>query len=169
MNQYSPRAKPASEAGETSDLAGDLLAVLTTLTFLLRREAASASPLSLSQAQVLRVLQDCKSRSVTELASDLWSSQPSVTALLDRMERDGLVARRESQLDRRRVEVVATDQGRRLLGVVADSRRDALALRVAVLDGAERGALAQALPALERLVAIWRAADPAVGAAGERQ
>jgi len=70
---------------------------------------------------------------------------PSMCRMVDRLERDGLVARRPSPGDRRAVNVHLTDAGRALAGAGA-----AVAARIddevfAVLDDAERAVLADML------------------------
>lgn len=89
---------------------------------------------------------------VTELARVEGVSQPAMTQLVARMESEGLVARETPEGDRRSVFVSVTDRGRDVL----EQRR---ARRIAFLDDLLRGlgredraAIANALPALERLV-----------------
>jgi DNA-binding MarR family transcriptional regulator len=89
---------------------------------------------------------------VTELARAEGVSQPAMTQLVARMEGEGLVVRETPEGDRRSVFVSVTDHGREML----EQRR---ARRVAFLDGLLRGlgpddraAIANALPALERMV-----------------
>jgi DNA-binding MarR family transcriptional regulator len=89
---------------------------------------------------------------VTELARAEGVSQPAMTQLVARMESEGLVIRTTREGDRRSVFVSVTDRGREVL----DERR---ARRVAFLDdllqglaAEDRAAIANALPALERLV-----------------
>jgi DNA-binding MarR family transcriptional regulator len=55
---------------------------------------------------------------IGDLASHLGVREPTVTATVDRAERDGLVARRRNPADRRVVVVGLTDQGRELVGTL---------------------------------------------------
>lgn len=149
-------------------LAEELHDVLSSLTLLLRRDGRQGVPISLTQAQALRVLEDYGDRSVSELAADLWTSQPAATTLVDRMERDGLVRRGEGEADRRRVSVTATEEGRRLLALVGERRRAALASALALLEGQEREEVAAAMAALAHLVALWRGGDLVAGTTSAR-
>lgn len=78
--------------------------------------------LSLPQYRLLTFL-ELQGRMASKLADDLAVSRPSVTALADGLVARGLVERRSSLLDRRRVEHVLTDAGRGLLAE-ADARLD---------------------------------------------
>ncbi len=61
--------------------------------------------------------------SVGDLAERLQQSYPTVTGILDRLEREGLVERRRDPENRRVVRVRLTDQGRALLEELLERRR----------------------------------------------
>jgi DNA-binding MarR family transcriptional regulator len=63
--------------------------------------------------RVLASLVGKDNETVTGLASTCLLQQPTMTKLLDRMERDGLVTRAQDQRDRRLVRVGLTDLGSR--------------------------------------------------------
>ena len=86
-----------------------------------------------------------------DLAIDLWLSRPTVSNLLRDMEHAGLVTREASATDRRRVEVRASPRALRLLERFDRASAAILTEVLAGLDDADRAALAEALPALERL------------------
>jgi DNA-binding MarR family transcriptional regulator len=75
-----------------------------------------------------------------------------MTAYLDRLEGAGLVARRRSESDRRRVELALTDEGLRVLRSVRSRRAAWLAARLKRLEPDELAAVEAALPALRRLL-----------------
>ena len=75
-----------------------------------------------------------------------------MTAYVDRLESAGLVARRRSEQDRRRVELALTDEGVRVLRSVRSRRTAWLAARLQRLEPEELGAIEAALPALSRLL-----------------
>lgn len=69
--------------------------------------------LSIIQVRLLGVLRD-RSVGMNELARHLGLDKSSVTGLVDRAERRGLVRRRTSSTDRRAIEVSITPAGRKL-------------------------------------------------------
>jgi DNA-binding MarR family transcriptional regulator len=107
--------------------------------------------LSRSAASVLHRLATAGPQRITELAA--WESiaQPSMTALVGRLEAQGLVTRGDDPDDRRAVRVAVTADGKTLLAGRRRARAAALDQRIATLDPAERATLAAAVPILERL------------------
>jgi len=82
------------------------------------------------------------------LADLLGIEGPSVVSMLDRLERDGLVRREPSALDRRVKLAHLTDDGRALYAKV---RKEADAFRSAMLDGLDPATLSAAAELLEGL------------------
>ncbi len=82
------------------------------------------------------------------LADLLGIEGPSVVSMLDRLERDGLVRREPSPLDRRVKLAHLTDDGRALYAKV---REEADAFRSAMLDGLDPATLNAAADLLEGL------------------
>lgn len=82
------------------------------------------------------------------LADLLGIEGPSIVSMLDRLERDGLVRREPSPLDRRVKLAHLTDDGRALYAKV---RREADAFRAAMLDGLDPATLNAATDLLEGL------------------
>jgi DNA-binding MarR family transcriptional regulator len=107
--------------------------------------------LSRTAASVLAVLRDHGPQRVTALAAHEAIAQPTMTTLLGRLERDGLVARGGDPADARAVLVSLTDEGRSRLQRIRDARAAAIEERLATLDPDEREALAAALPVLAKL------------------
>lgn len=130
------------------ELAAGLLPQLSRLTRTLSR---SNSRLSRTQIAVLVTLRDEGPTRISDLAARERVAQPSMTALIDRLERQRLVNRRADPSDRRAVPVAITAQGRRLLADVVSEIERTLARRLSVLSAGERAALASALPALTKL------------------
>lgn len=75
-----------------------------------------------------------------------------MTAYVDRLEGAGLVERRRSEHDRRRVELVLTAEGARVLRSARGRRTAWLAARLKRLTPDELAAVEAALPALQRLL-----------------
>ncbi|WP_260171910.1 MarR family winged helix-turn-helix transcriptional regulator [Amycolatopsis bartoniae] len=108
--------------------------------------------LTLTQGSVLTELVTGGPRRMSVLAELEGVRQPSMTDLVRRLERLGLVTRTGDPEDRRAVLVEATDAGRRYLEEVVVAREEFLRERLAALDPAERAAIDTALPALRRLI-----------------
>src|SRR5690348_9275886 len=81
---------------------------------------------------------------LTALATDEGVSQPSMTQLVQRLERQGLVRRTSDPADRRVVLVAVTDAGRELLADRRQARTERLAALLAALPDEDRQALAAA-------------------------
>ncbi len=128
----------------------DLAGVLERLLRVMRR-LATAGDLSLPAASVLARLDREGPRRLTELAGDEGISQPAMTQLVTRLERDGLACRTATPDDRRVVLVGVTDTGRRVVARRRRERADALRTLLDRLDTADRAAIRTALPALTRL------------------
>jgi DNA-binding MarR family transcriptional regulator len=130
--------------------------VLEQLTVLAARQLGKRD-ISMTAASALgRLAREGPSR-LTLLAADEGVGQPAMTQLVQRLTKQGLMARVADPGDRRAVLVSITDAGRRLL---AERRRDRVARLsdlLAALPPEDQAALAAAVgsaaPALRRLVA----------------
>ena len=129
----------------------ELADLLTRLLRLVRR-LATAGDLSLPAASVLAVLDRDGPQRLTDLASHERISQPAMTQLVTRLERDGFARRTADSGDRRVVVVDVTDAGRQVLHDRRDERADALRELLSRLQRADRDAIRAALPALGRLL-----------------
>jgi DNA-binding MarR family transcriptional regulator len=112
---------------------------------------ASFRELSRTATSVLALLRDAGPRRVTELAAAEAVAQPSMTTLVGRLERQGLVERRPDPTDARAVLVALTPPGREALAAQGRARAAVLTARLDALSAADRNALRAALPALEHL------------------
>jgi DNA-binding MarR family transcriptional regulator len=135
--------------GETLDQASDLAI----------RYLSDRSGLSLAASFVLNRLHREGPSRLTDLAAKEGVSQPSMTQLIQRMERHGLVARRTDPEDGRVALVVVTEAGTTILHGRRQVRRERLAELLTTLTPDEARALALAaevaLPILRRLT--WNA------------
>lgn len=130
-------------------MAGALLARASRLTRLLLR--SGTRELSRTEAGLLDTLQ-AGPRRITDLAESEALAQPTVTQLVDRLERHGLVSRRRCAEDRRAVLVSVTAAGRRRLEAVQAQFSAEMRLAVAVLSDEELAHLVAATHALGRLI-----------------
>ena len=115
----------------------DGLAQLSFLIQGLLERRAAEHDLSIIQTRLLGVLRD-RTPTMNELARFLGLDKSSVTGLVDRAERRGLVARVPSATDRRAVLVSLTDEGRSFVS------------RAAAAFEADVSALLSRLPPRER-------------------
>ena len=134
---------------ETSTLTDALETSVTRLAHVLLREAGRG--LSRTAASVLHRLATAGPQRITELAD--WESvaQPTMTAVVGRLEAQGLVRRGPDPGDRRAVLVAITTRGEETVQLRRRARAVALELRLERLDPEERERLRDALPALVRL------------------
>jgi len=125
-----------------------------TLFHLNRRLRRELAPLRITggQAALLWTIRSHPGIGARELAEREGVSAPAMTAYLDRLEAAGLVRRRRSEHDRRRVELGLTDEGLRVLRSVRSRRTAWLAARLERLEPDELAAVEAALPALRRLL-----------------
>lgn len=117
----------------------------------LRREARAlgASP---EQVSLLVSIKYAPGIGISELADRERVSPPAMTTRVDRLERDGLVDRRPSEDDRRRVGVTLTEEGQRVLRRVRSRRTAWLAQRLGELSEKEIAAVEAAIGPLSRLL-----------------
>lgn len=139
-----------SHRAEAIDIvATSLLARASQLTRLLLR--AGGRELSRTEAGLLRTLLDGPRR-VTELAETEALAQPTVTQVVDRLERRGFVRRGRSADDGRVVLVSVSDAGREQLAATQTQYRALLRGAMDGLEDAEVIELAAATETLGRLI-----------------
>ncbi|MFM9443109.1 MarR family winged helix-turn-helix transcriptional regulator [Streptomyces acidiscabies] len=110
--------------------------------------------LSFTTLSVLDTLAVGGPRRLTELVKTEQMSQPGLTQLVTRLERDGLVERRPDPADGRAVIVHITDAGREIGESRHEDRSRHLRRLVGRLTPEERQAIEAALPALTRLAEL---------------
>lgn len=117
----------------------------------LRREARGVG-VSPEQVSLLVAIKYAPGIGLRELADRERVSPPAMTKHVDRLERDGLVARTPSAEDRRRVGVSLTDEGQRMLRRVRSRRTAWLAQRLRGLSPEALAAVEAAVEPLRRLL-----------------
>lgn len=115
------------------------------------RQSFEQFGLTLPQLAVLREAARAPDGSIGDVARALRLSQPTVTGILDRLERRGLVSRTRDARDRRTVHVSPTVAGSLLLSQVRSPLQDRLQEGLARLADWERTML---LAALQRLAGM---------------
>lgn len=115
--------------------------------------------ITLTQLTVLRELRTGR-QTAGRLGEKVGLSPTSLTRLVDRLERRGLVNRQRVAGDRRLVEIALTASGERLLGEIKVFRGTPLFHAVEAMTAHERRRLTDSL---RRLVSATRALGPAEG------
>jgi len=115
----------------------DALAQLSFLTQHALAKHAAGQDLSLIQTRLLGVLRD-REPTMQELARLLGLDKSSVTGLVDRAEKRGLVRRTPSRQDRRAVRVELSASGRRIGRRIADGFEADVTSVTRSLSAAER-------------------------------
>jgi len=136
---------------DSGDPGADLLLVLERVVRLVR-QVATADGLSPSASSALRRLLSDGPLRITELAKAEGVSQPGMTQLVTRLEREGLVRRSASARDGRGVQVAVTEDGAELIGRRRAERAAMFQRMIERLPPPDRAAIAASLPAFGRLV-----------------
>ena len=107
--------------------------------------------MSLTAASTLRRLEIAGPHRLCELHGPEGVSQPAMTQLVTRLEREGLATRGSDPADGRAVIVSITEAGRAAVARRREGRAQALAQLLDALPPEEHAAIMAALPALEHL------------------
>jgi DNA-binding MarR family transcriptional regulator len=132
-------------------VANELRPVLLRLARELRKETEQLG-LTSRQSTLLWLIRLNPGLSLRELAAEEGISAPALSGHVDRLERAGLLQRVRDEGDRRRVGLVLTDEGERLLRRVRARRTTWLAERLKDLDDDELTALERAIEPLGKLL-----------------
>ena len=116
--------------------------------------------LTLTQVQVLRALRDGP-QTLGRLGQANGMSPTSVTRIVDRLERRGLVARRRESEDRRVVQVHLEPEGERLLGEIRVVKGSDIHRAIDRMTSEERRQLTSSLRRLVELARVERVTDEA--------
>jgi DNA-binding MarR family transcriptional regulator len=143
-------SKPRQDSDSVVGLADRLHSVAIRLLRRARREDA-AMGLPPAQASVLSVLVFGGARTLSALADVEQVKAPTMTRIVDALERAGLAQRQPDADDRRKLSIAATTAGVRLMQQGRSRRVKALAHLLADLDRNERATLDAAIALLGRL------------------
>ncbi|WP_020500066.1 MarR family winged helix-turn-helix transcriptional regulator [Sciscionella marina] len=125
---------------------------LDGITRFVLRQTAALRELSFTAVSTLSTLDNSGRHRLTELAQQQGVSQPSMTTMIARLQRQGLVCRETDPMDGRSVLIAITPKGRELLARRQQSRRAFLCSLIGDLDESEVRALVAAAAALRKLV-----------------
>lgn len=148
----------------------DLDRIVETILFLyaesrrVTKTQAREHGLTGPQISVLKILEAMGDLSLTELSEKMSARNSTITGIVDRMERDGLVVRERSQSDRRVVLIRATEKGMSLASSVPVSAMEVFGAALRSLEDDDRRALRRILSTLaERVRAEIERRDAASG------
>lgn len=110
-----------------------------------------AAGLSSIEWRVLAALHDSRPLTVSQLAQQVLSKQPTVTKLVQRMAEQGWLVLQADASDQRRTLVSATASGRRLVKPLVDEARQQEARMLRALGATEKLALKKLLEKLTQL------------------
>jgi DNA-binding MarR family transcriptional regulator len=130
----------------------------------LTKEQAARYGLTGPQLTVVKMLDELGDLSLSELSERIRAQNSTVTGIVDRMEREGLVDRKRSSEDRRVVHIRLTDKGQKLARNL--SFEPFAIFRKAFQQALEPQELVQLLGLLDKL-ATWVRRE--VEASGERR
>jgi DNA-binding MarR family transcriptional regulator len=118
------------------------------------RRLMPSQPMSLTAVSVLRSLETSGATRLTELATAQGVTQPAMTQLVTRLERDGYVERGGSPHDARVVLVSLTQSGEEFLRHRREMRAAHLSDLLDRLPADDRAQILAALPALNLLAVL---------------
>ena len=158
----SPRSPLPASSPTPDTLALEFEQRVSQLWWLLSRAAPTV--LSRTAAATLARLREDGPQRIGALAAAESVTQPTITCVVQRLEREGLVDREADPQDARAVRISITDAGLEALEVRAVLRAEVLDARLTRLDPAQRRTLVAALGAVDDLLAADAA--PAAAAHG---
>jgi len=119
-------------------------------------EGLLGSPLSLAEGRVIWELAQRVRATASELAAELGLDSGYLSRILAGFEQCGLIERRPSEDDGRRVIIALNEAGKALYATIDARSREAVAALLGELDAADQVRLVAALEVAEQLLALGR-------------
>ena len=142
----------SDHAPSLNALADSLLRALFLTMRRIRRENAQASSMGYPDLMILFYLRRSPGIGVSDLAAEAGVRGPTMSGQVKRLEAAGLILREPGpDSDRRRVRLILAPAATAMIDSVKRQDTDWLAGRLAELSAADRGTIAQAIPALHAL------------------
>lgn len=157
----------ATDDSQIDDLATRLISRSMVLVRALTRQVRG-TPVSRAEAEVLDLLTD-RPRRITELAELQGVAQPTMTALVNRLQAAEAVQRDRLAADGRAVLVTITDAGRETLDTVRQQFVEALRGDLETLSPAELEALSAATDAIAAFAELLMRKEAAPGPQSKKQ
>lgn len=150
-------ALPIEPIGGIGDLGpADLIELAGSLDLLIswvRRNTPAGGYSMTARTTIFRLFNEGPAR-ISDLARQEGVTQPAMTALVNRLEGEGLVSRTPDPADARAALVAVTDAGRALVRARRAERTAILAAQLERLSPADRARLLSAAPAVARLAQL---------------
>lgn len=118
------------------------------------KELARQHGLTGPQVTALKILESIGTLSLSELSARMSAKNSTITGIVDRMERDGLVKRERSPDDRRVVFLRATARGRAIAASVPVTAMEIFGAALGSLPERDRGELMRILSVLAERVRV---------------
>ena len=148
---------PLMRRDAVAEMVTEALRRITHAVDLRSRDLIARCGLTGPQLTLMKELANTEHLSVGRLTQAMHLSQATVTGILDRLERRGLIRRVRSAQDKRRVDVCLTDNGRELLDRAPPLLHEEFIAQFSELQDWER---TQMLSSLQRLVAMMEGGRP---------
>jgi DNA-binding MarR family transcriptional regulator len=149
----SSRPNPQGKRKAELDRIVETLLYLYTESRRLAREQSSRYGVTATQLNVLKLLAEIGGLSLSSLSRRIQAQNSTVSGIVDRMERDGLVLRERSLEDRRVWVIRLTEKGQRLAGEVEVTPWDTLRTALRALSAEDHDRLFGILSRLSEHVA----------------
>lgn len=120
------------------------------------RQLSRESGLTIPQLLCLRAIAEHEESTVARVSATVQLSAATVSRILDRLERQGLVTRERSRQDRRKVTLGLTEKGQTRLAAVPVGLQDEFIRRFEELSTQRQGEL---LDALQQIVEMMEASE----------
>lgn len=151
MTTREPSSGSSRDLRGNAGLAVGLRPAVLRLARRLRQMRDESMELNSNQLSAMGVLLNHGDLQMGELAAREMVQPPSMTRIVNELERRGFVRRSDNPDDRRQARVSLTENGRQVLLANRKRRNDWLARRIAALDPEEREILRKAVPVLEKV------------------
>ncbi|WP_422027467.1 MarR family winged helix-turn-helix transcriptional regulator [Roseovarius sp.] len=120
------------------------------------RDLAQSAGLTAVQFRVLQLIAERGHCTATEISHRMIVSQATVTALVDKLVKKGLVVREKSNTDRRQTNIILTDEGRATVDNAPDALQQQFVARFEALEDWEQSMI---VASLERVATMLNAAN----------
>ena len=120
------------------------------------RALGKKTGLTTPQLVIIQAIGRLKDPTVSDIAKAVSLSLATVTTILNRLERNGVVNRARSSVDRRRVIVTLTEEGQALRGSAPKPLQDSFVAKFSKLETWEQHSI---VASLERVAAMMDADD----------
>jgi DNA-binding MarR family transcriptional regulator len=141
-----------SEVKSSVDAILEALLYLYTESRRVTKELARRAELTGPQLTVLKLLEGVGDLSLSELSERIRAQNSTVTGIIDRMEREGLVLRARSTEDRRVVHIRLTEKGARIAREIAVEPMEVFRSALQVLSPSDARTLLEILTKIARRV-----------------